>query len=143
MTNHSALADKVLTSAVVAPVSLTATPVNGTVIDMSGWDGVQFVIPIGVIGAGGTLDAKVQSANNLAMTGAADIPGAAIVQVPTAGGSNVVIIDVYRPTLRYLRLVMTGHAAGALAGAVAQRYRRAGILPPTQAATQVIRVIQN
>ena len=139
---HDSLADRTLMSMAVNPASLSGAT-NGSAIDMQGWDGCCFVISIGAITGAGSLDAKVQSDDNSGFNSATDITNAALTQVVAATNNNVAVIDVYRPTERYLRLVLTQAVNTVLAGATAIRYRRSGILPPTQSAVQVVRLAQN
>lgn len=140
--NHSALADKVLVSQVIPPQSLTAL-VNSSAVDMSGWDGVQFVIAHGVFGAAGTLNAYVQRDDNSGFNSPTNVANAALTQITNAAPNGVAIIDVYRPSERYVRIAVTGQTNGVQAGVTAHRYRRNGILPPTQAAVQVVRIVEN
>lgn len=139
--NHSALADKVLVSQVVPPQNVLGTMINSSGVDMSGWDGVQFVIAHGVFGASATFNAYVTRDDNSGFNTPTNVPNAALAQITTANG--VAIIDVYRPSERYVRIQVTGHANGVQAGVTAHRYRRSGILPPTQAAVQVVRIVEN
>lgn len=69
-----------------------ATVVASTVT--TGWVSAQSflaflaIIATGVMGAAGTIDAKVQQATDNAGTGAKDVTGAAIVQILKAAGDN-------------------------------------------------------
>jgi hypothetical protein len=138
--NHSALADKVLVSQVLPPQSSTGL-INSSGVDMSGWDGVQFVIAHGVFGTNGTLNAYVQRDDNSGFNSPTNIANAALAAIVNSNG--VAIIDVYRPSERYVRIAVTGQTNGVQVGVTAHRYRRNGILPPTQAAVQVVRIVEN
>lgn len=140
---HSALSDLVLPQQEIAPANLSANT-NGTTIDMQGWDGVEFEFAIGVMASGVTFDARVVSSANANMSGAANIANAALTQVANTSNATLQILDVYRPTDRYVR-VATVPGAGVFASVVSRRYRRSGILPPTAAATtnQVVKVVSN
>jgi hypothetical protein len=137
--NHLSLSDSTLPAQDIAPQSASAN-VNGTVMDMQGWDGIQYVFSLGTIASGGTFDARIVSSPNLNMSGATNITSAALVQVTSATPNNAWIIDVYRPADRYLRSATQPATAACLISAVATRYRRTGILPATAAALQTIRV---
>jgi hypothetical protein len=139
---HSALADQVLISTDVSS-TIASAGVNGTVIDMLGWDGVEYIFNLGVMVSTATFDARIMSSANANFSGNANITSAALVQVTTATPNNVFIIDVYRPTDRYLKSVTTPAAANTLFGSLAVRYKRTGILPPTQSALQTVRVVSN
>lgn len=138
---HLGLSDTVLTINHIPIQSLTATAVNGTGIDMSGWDGIRFEIPHGIFGTSGTLDALVQTDDNSGFNSAANVTNASLTQITNANG--LAMIEVYRPTERYVRLQLKGQTNGVTAGATATRFRATGILPPTQTAVQVIKVAQN
>lgn len=138
--NHSSLSDSVLTRSVKSPANVSGTVVNSSGIDMQGWDGARFVITVGVLGTNGTADASVIASVNSNMSGATAINGSALTQVVNA--NTVQIIDVYRPQKRYIALAAAGHTNGAVLGATVDLYRRTGILPPTQSAEQVVRVVE-
>lgn len=144
MSNHSCLANTVLTQQEIAPANLAANA-NGTVIDMQGWDGVEFEFNIGVMASGVTFDAYVQNSANSNFSGPTNITGAALTQVANTSNATLQILDVFRPSLRYVR-VSTIPGAGVFASVVSRRYRRNGtVLPPTQATTtnQVVAVVAN
>lgn len=141
MPMHLPLSDSVLFTTHISTQSLTATKVNGTAVDMKGWDAVAWIIPHGIFGTNGTLDGLVQSAPDSGFNTVTNVANAALTQIVNANG--VAIIEVGRPTARYVRLQLTGQTNGVTAGAVVAQYRRAGILPPTQAAAQIVKVSQN
>jgi hypothetical protein len=110
---------------------------------MQGWDGCEYVFNLGAMTSSATFDARIVSSANANMSGATNVTNAALTQVTTATPNNVFIIDVWRPTDRYLRSATQPATANTQFASVARRYRRAGILPPTQAATQVVKVAVN
>lgn len=141
---HSALADSVLFTANHIKVqALVASAVNGVALDMQGWDGVEFLIPYGIFGASGTLDGLVQRDDNSGFNSPTNITNSNLTQVLAANANGLAIVDVYRPSERYVRLQLTGQTNGVTAGAIACQYRRNGVLPPTQSAAQVVRVTEN
>jgi hypothetical protein len=119
----------------VSPQSIAASSAaNGNGVDMSGWNGVCFVLLLGAVD--GTQDMKAQSDDNSGFSSATDITSAAITQVAGTGDDKIYVLDVWRPSERYVRAVVT-NGAGATAdfqGVLAIRYHRNGVLPPTQAA---------
>ncbi len=140
---HNSLADSTLISIDIAS-QIASANVNGTVIDMQGWDGCCYVFNLGAMTATATFDARVMSAANSNFSTNANVANALLTQVLAAtGNTNVYIIDVYRPTLRYLKTATQPATANTQFASVAIRYRRSGSLPPTQAALQTIRVAQN
>lgn len=141
MPMHESLSDSVLTTMHITLRSLTASAVNGPAIDMSGWDAVRFTIPHGIFGTNGTLDGLVQTAPDSGFNTVTNVANSNLTQITNANG--VAIIDVWRPTARYIRLQLTGQTNGVTGGAQADQYHRNGILPPTQSAVQTIRVAMN
>ena len=142
MSGHLSLADNVLIG-VDIPSQIASANVNGTVQDMQGWNGCMFIFNLGAMTSGATFDARIVSSANANMSGATNVTSAALTQVTTATPNNAFIIDVWRPTDRYLRSATQPATANSQLSSVAVRYRRTGILPPTQSATQVVKVAQN
>ena len=101
------LTKNVLISEVLAPVSAGASiDSNSDILDMMGWDGVVFIVPITDCVSGGvaTLNAQGSAANSdTAMT---TLTGASAT-VTSSGNDNengtLLIVDVYRPLLRYIQ----------------------------------------
>ncbi len=144
MSNHLGLSDSVLTTLEISGRSAAAAA-NGTALDMKGWDAVRFVITIGTMGVNSTVDGLVQSAADSGMNTATtvNIANAALVQIPAANANCIAIVEVYRPTNRYVRFQATTAVNAVVYSVIADQFRRGGILPPTQAAQQVVRVAQN
>jgi hypothetical protein len=63
--------------------------------------------------------------------------------VAASGNTNTYMIDVWRPTQRYIRSATQPATANTTFASVAIRYRRGGILPPTQTALQLVKVAAN
>jgi hypothetical protein len=139
---HQAHADNVLVAQDIAPTT-GSTNVNGTVIDMQGWNGCQFSFNLGAMSSGATFDARIVSSANANMSGATNITNAALVQVAATGNTNLYVIDVWRPSDRYLRSAAVPATANVTFGSLAVRYNRSGLLPPTQSAAQIIKVACN
>jgi hypothetical protein len=82
------------------------------------------VIQTGVLGAGATLDAKLQQATSAAGAGAKDVTGKAITQIVKASGDNKQAMINLRPDeldmnggFTHIRLTLTVGAAASLVGA--------------------------
>lgn len=140
---HDSLSDRTLLVPAMPPQSMTGGAVNGTTVDTLGWDGVRFEFSVGVITGAGVLDARIVRDDNSGFSSQTNIANAALTQVTNASPNSVHVIDVYRPSERYLRAVVTQAANTVIASATATLYRRSGILPPTQTAAQVVRVVEN
>lgn len=140
--SHLSLSDEVLISQVIDPQD-DGSGISATAVDMAGWSGVLFVINLGAFTADAVFDAYVQGSANANMSGPTNVTNAALTQVANTKPNNVAIIDVYRPTKRYIQLVTAPATNSVVYGATAIRYRRAGILPPTQAAIETVKIVEN
>jgi hypothetical protein len=139
---HSGLSDQTLPISHVSTRALVATAVNGTAVDMQGWDGVEFTVQFGVFGTNGTLDVgPVQTDDNSGFNSPANVANSSLVQIPAANANGIAIVDVYKPNERYVRLQVLGQTNGVTAGVVARQYRHTGILPPTASAQQTLKLV--
>lgn len=148
---HLSLASTVLTEQDIAP-QIASANVQGAVIDTQGWDGCMFEFNIGAMASGATFTAQIFNSANANMTGntlvnsnsdAGVVTNAALSSVANGGNTNLYLIDVWRPNLRYLQDVAQPATANVTFGVTAIRYRRTGLLPPTQAALQLVQVQVN
>lgn len=112
---------RVAVLAAIAPVSQAAGTVTTGWIDHRDWSNIMAVISGGVLGAGATLDAKVQQAKDNAGTGAKDVTGLAITQMVKATDDNKqAVINVRQDDLdrengfRFVRLSLTVATAASL-----------------------------
>jgi hypothetical protein len=139
--SHSPLYNTVLFSQDIAPQTSSAN-VAGTTLDTQGWDGVTYEFNLGAMASGATFYAYIQSSANANMSGATNVANAALTSIANTSNSNVALLDVWRPAQRYLQSQAVPNA-NCTFGSVAIRYRRSGILPPTQAAVQTVTVQVN
>lgn len=130
----------------ITPRSIAASStVNGAGVDMQGWDGCLFFLCLGV--TDGTTDLSAQGDDNSAFSSPVDITDAVITQLTATDDGKGAILDVWRPTERYIRSsVDTG--AGATADfecVIAVRYRATGRLPITQHSTvlELVKIASN
>lgn len=142
MVAHNSLADRVLVTLDIAGTIASANT-NGTAIDMQGWDGCLYVFNLGTMVNGATFDARIVNAAFSNMSGATNITGALLTQVTNASNANTFMIDVFRPTQRWLRTATQPATANTTFASVAIRYRRGGTLPPTQTGAQLVKVVVN
>lgn len=111
------------------------TPQSSAVVDTAGFEGCRFVFLMGATAATGTPQCKIQQGNAANMSDAADLLGSGYLNVPTTDDNQAVIIDVYRPTNRYLRAqVIRGTANTTIDGIIAELYE-GDVLPKTKDAT--------
>jgi len=114
---------------------------NGTAVDMKGWDGARFVIALGTFGVNSTFDGLCQTAPDSGFNTVTNVTNSNLTQIVAANG--IAVVDVFRPTARYIRFQATPAVNAIVYSVTVDQYRRNGILPPTQAAVQTIRVAQN
>lgn len=95
---------------------------NGTAVDMQGYDGVRAIYAIGTLTATQVTSLKAQdSADNVTF---ADIAGATTSAMADADSNKLLVLDVYRPVHRYVRFVLVRATANAVVdGGVAEQYR--------------------
>lgn len=142
---HDSLSDRTKLVPALGPITLPAAATAGILVDTQGWDGARFEISVGALTGGATLDAYVKRDSASAFTTSTNITNAALVQITSsaANSNSVSVIDVFRPSQRYLKLVVTSGAAAVIAAASCTLYRSSGLIPPTQTALQVVKVQEN
>lgn len=98
------------------------TNVNGSTLDMSEFEGVMFVLQAGTITDG---NLSVKAAGGAASDGSdkADLAGT-LTTITNAQDNDVCVLDLYRPTERYITpVIVRGGATGAVVqGLVAIQY---------------------
>jgi hypothetical protein len=102
------------------------TAVNGAHVDMSGYDGVLFLLCVGALTATQVTGMKAQGGNAANDSDMADLAGTANAFAFADGDSNrMLALEIYRPTgFRYIRPVVTrGTANAALDAVVAVQYQ--------------------
>ena len=105
-------------------VAAGITVQNGAVIDMQGFDGVQFILLVGALTATQVTGLKAQQGNASNLSDAADLAGTAVGPLADADGNKALVLDVYRPLERYIRPVVTRATANAVIdGVIAIQYR--------------------
>ena len=131
MANHQlskGLDSKIVMAAQAAGTSDTIT---ATEVDMLGFEGVMFVAHIGTVTSTGvaTLTAKNSATSGSYGSGTIDtllqpVSGATVQAVATTGDSNtLLVIDIYRPPLRYVRAqIVRATANVVIASMVAFKY---------------------
>lgn len=124
----------------IVPASRSAGTVDGSAIDTNGFDAVTFQIVCGDIGAGGTVDAKIQESAD-GSTNWADITGAAITQLGATDDNKLPTIDVAvggrANRKRYLRAEVVTAIATVAFGVVAALYEPEAV-PQTQTVAAVV-----
>jgi hypothetical protein len=127
----------------IPPQSITTGAVNGTGVDMQGWEDVRFHINMGAITGAGTLAAVVQEDTVSNFASAVNVANAALVNITNTTPNNVMILGVARPTKRFVRCVITQATNTVIASVTSIRSRRTGLLPPTSLASQTVILKEN
>jgi hypothetical protein len=106
----------VLITKVKAAAAADTTAVNSDILDMSGWDGVVFLASVGTANAGNYM--KAQQDTDSAGGTMADLEGTKV------GVSKTdMVLDLYRPTERYVRAVITRGASATVEAIWAIQYK--------------------
>ena len=130
-----------------APVAAAAnTDQNSDRLDMSGWDGVMFIVSITDSVATGVATLTVEQNTSDSDTGMAALSGAVATKTCVVNddiNNQLLIVDVYRPRERYVQGVITSGTANiAFGNTIAIQYqgRKPPVTQPTSvaASTQVV-----
>jgi hypothetical protein len=107
---------------VVNSTAVGTSAVNGTVLDMSGFEGVVFVLEAGTI-TDGTFAVKAQDGADSGLSDAADLANSSVAEAIT-DDNKCVILDIYKPLKRYIRPVVVrgGSTGGVIDGVLAIQY---------------------
>jgi hypothetical protein len=106
------------------------TVLTGTHVDMQGWDSVVFIYALGALTATQVTALKAQNGALANDSDQADITGAITPAMADGDSNKVLILEVYRPLLRYVRPVLNRATANAvLDGGIAIQYQ-GDKLPP-------------
>lgn len=151
---HAALSDEVLDIMDISS-QIASANVNGLTIDTAGWDGIRYVFVVGTMASGATFDARLVSSANANMSGNTNVTATingvaaasmAITQLTNASNANMAVLDLYKPTNRYVRSATIPATANSTFSSLCQLYRRSsGTNPPTANANtiQVVKGVQN
>ena len=96
--------DVIKVARVVNATAVGTTAINGTEVDMAGFDGVCFVVAMGTI-TDGTPKIKAQQDTATGMAGAADLANTGVTMAAT-DDNKLVVLDVFRPAERFVRCVV-------------------------------------
>lgn len=134
------LSKDVKITVVAGAAAAAQTAVTSDVLDMSGYDGVMFIALTGDVTATSvlTLTAKANSANSTSSpTPVTQKATDAFTAGASDADSKALVVDVYKPTLRYVFAELTRTTANAVVGGIiAIQYQAAN--KPTSHAASVI-----
>lgn len=87
-------------------VAAGTSAVNGAVIDMEGFEGCVFVVTFGAIVSGAVTSIKAQQGAASDLSDAADLANTSV-SVADDDDNQIFYLDIYRPTERYIRPVVS------------------------------------
>ena len=127
------ISEGVKISSAITPTAGAAgtSDINGTTLDMQGVDGGLMVVRMGAITSSAVTSIKAQQGAASDLSDAADLEGTGQTFADT-DDENVFYIDLFRPSERYVRLVVDrGTADAVVADALYYQYKSSE-LPVTQ-----------
>jgi hypothetical protein len=107
---------------VASAYDLGSSAVEGAVIDMSGWDGVVCIVTLGAITSGAATSVKWQQNIIDSASGMADLLGTGVT-IADSDDDELVIMDLYKPLERYVRVYISKATQNAATSAIYIRYR--------------------
>ena len=99
-----------------------STAINGTILDMAGYDGVLVEVQFGAITAGAATSIKMQQDISSTMGGATDLEGTSQT-IADDDDDKLFYIDLKRPKEQYVRLVVSRATQASTCAATYKRYR--------------------
>lgn len=128
--HHGALYDHVLTTLSVAPAAAGTANGAGAILDMQNWDGVEFVLSIGTFtgqaATGLTFYASASESSTFAQ-GTAITGGSISTAIGTASPYKQAVVDVWRPSARYIRANVVPDGGTIIYAVTAHQYGRHGV----------------
>lgn len=119
------LTSSVKTVRVMNAVAAGTTVQNSTGVDMTGYEAVRFVALLGALTATQVTNLGIQESDDNATWGAT-IAATQTANAADADGNKLLITDLFRPTKRYVRAVVSrGTANAVIDGVLAELYRAA------------------
>lgn len=125
---------------VEAAATAATTELVTDVLDMSGYDGVMFIALTGDVTASSvlTLTVKANSANSVSSpTPITQKATDSFTAAASDADSKALVVDVYKPTLRYVFASLTRTAANAVIGGIIAIQYQAKDMPTSQDATVI------
>jgi hypothetical protein len=137
----SQLSNSTKVTRVLSAVAAGTSNQTSTAIDMAGFDGVRFIVSLGVGSSSSVGQVKATQADTAAGSPVAftDILGSAgTVFTPSTDDNKVWILDIFRPARRFVKcVVIRGTGNTVIDGIIAEQYGPR-VLPKTDDATTVL-----
>lgn len=106
------LSSQVKITRVANAAAAGTSAVNGSAIDMQGYDGVLFIAAVGTLTATQTTSLKAQEGDTSSPT--ADLAGSGSGNLADGDSNKCIVLDIYRPLKRYMRPVLVRGVANAV-----------------------------
>ena len=123
--DHNLLPNVQIDYAAIAIANASSTDANSSIFDMTGFDGILFVVTITDSAITGVATVTVEQSATNADGGMAALSGAVATATSAANddlNGNNLIVDVYRPLKRYVQLNLVSATAN-IAYSVTQAFR--------------------
>lgn len=117
---------------VVNATAAGTTNINGSVLDMQGFEGVTFILMVGTLTATQVTGMKAQEGAASNLSDAADLAGTATGPFADGDSNKSLALEIYKPMKRYIRPVVTRGTANAVVDGVIAIQWSARVKPPTQ-----------
>lgn len=122
------LSEDIRVSRVMNAVAAGSTAQNGSAVDMAadgGYDGVMFILAVGTLSSSQATSLKAQqSDDNGNDDDFSDLAGSKTPTMADDDDNQLVVLDVFRPSKRYVRPVVNRASANAVIdGVIAIQYR--------------------
>ena len=120
-------------SIAIAAGSRTAgqTAINGAMVDMQGYEGVVAVVEMGTIAATAVTSIKWQQSDTTTSADFSDLEGTGIA-IAADDDDEIFVSELYKPTKRFVRLVVSRGTANAALRAATYIQYKARSAPVTQ-----------
>lgn len=115
------------------------TALTSDAIDMANWEGVRFLTAFGAITSGGVQSVKLQQANDSGGSpdDFSDIEGSSVTVADDDDG-QVVVHDVWRPTKRYVRAIVSRATQDSVLSVIIAETYGPRVLPTTDDTATVV-----
>lgn len=114
------------------------TNIQSDAVDMSGFEGVVFVVSMGAITSGAATSANLQQSSTAALGATeADLEGSAIT-IADDDDNQCLVLDVYRPTKRYVNAIVLRATQNSVINSIVAFQYGAELTPTTNDASTVI-----
>lgn len=137
--------EKSILTVALAPALVDQSAANtlSAAIDMQGYDRVRFIYQLGGMGSGASLSTWAVESNESNLGNATNMTNAenssqqiALANVTNTYNNTVQVLDIYRPTKRYVGVYIDAVSANiTLMSVIAERFRGTGVVPTAGEAT--------